>query len=417
MSTNTLIINYKFNSEDLTQDDFGFFHLTNNGVTTTVDETYGTVALFDGNSHLELATLPDALIGTAPRTVSLWVNRSDTSNSCMFHAGSLTRRLYFYFFQTLLKVGSVPNNVTIGSASSLNTWFHYVITSTITNVTVYQDGVEIYSVEHTLDLDEETLLIGRLINFTTFGFSGKMTDFRIYADTISSEEALSIYTSGPNPTTTIPLTITPRVSNISVSVAFISGAIGYRLTYQITGNDNIITIDFTDLQQTIYNLIPETEYTFGLYSTTDGSVYTLVETAVIITLSNDGDNYDKDDFMDSDGIYDLSRFNNVSLNLISDVINEIFDTDDNIEINIDGIRRNSKFVNLGDTIDATDTDAILVPFSTASGSGQSVSLTLSNSISTIEYNNLTETLNIEAENYEVGNSLVLDGKKVTILEI
>ena len=146
-------------------------------------------------------------------------------------------------------------------------------------------------------------------------------------------------------------------------------------------------------------------------STTDGSVYTLVETAVITTLSNDGDNYEKNDFMDSDGIYDLSEFNNVSVDLINDVINDVFDTDDRIEINLDGIRRNSKFVNLGDTIDATDTTAIVVPFSPTSGSGQSVSLTLSNSTSTIEYNNLTETLNIESGNYHgnhVTSKLILE---------
>ena len=87
------------------------------------------------------------------------------------------------------------------------------------------------------------------------------------------------------------------------------------------------------------------------------TVYTLVETVYILveTFSNDGNNYEKNDYMDSDGIYDISEFNNVSL-------------------------------------------------------------TLSNSISTIEYH-LTEILNIESGNYQVGNSLLLDGKKVTILDI
>lgn len=32
------------------------------------------------------------------------------------------------------------------------------------------------------------------------------------------------------------------------------------------------------------------------------------------------------DFIDSDGIYDLSEFNNVSVDLINDVINDVFDT-------------------------------------------------------------------------------------------
>ena len=87
----SLILNYKFNSTDVTLNSTGdSFHLTNNGVTSTVDETYGNVALFDGSSHLELLTLPDALQGTSPRTVSLWINRSDTSNGCMFHSGTLS---------------------------------------------------------------------------------------------------------------------------------------------------------------------------------------------------------------------------------------------------------------------------------------------------------------------------------------
>ena len=87
-------------------------------------------------------------------------------------------------------------------------------------------------------------------------------------------------------------------------------------------------------------------------------MYTLVETVytLVETFSNDGNNYEKNDYMDSDGIYDISEFNNVSL-------------------------------------------------------------TLSNSISTVEYNHLTETLSIESGNYQVGNSLILDGKKVTILDL
>ena len=98
------------------------------------------------------------------------------------------------------------------------------------------------------------------------------------------------------------------------------------------------------LVETVYTLV-ETVYTLV------ETVYTLVE-----TFSNDGNNYEKNDYMDSNGIYDISEFNNVSL-------------------------------------------------------------TLSNSISTVEYNHLTETLSIESGNYQVGNSLILDGKKVTILDL
>ena len=38
----------------------------------------------------------------------------------------------------------------------------------------------------------------------------------------------------------------------------------------------------------------------------------------------------KNDFIDSYGIYDRSEFNNVSVDLINDVINDVFDTDDRI---------------------------------------------------------------------------------------
>ena len=49
----SLILNYKFNSTDVTLNSTGdSFYLTNNDVTSTVDETYGNVALFDGSSHL-----------------------------------------------------------------------------------------------------------------------------------------------------------------------------------------------------------------------------------------------------------------------------------------------------------------------------------------------------------------------------
>ena len=216
-----------------------------------------------------------------------------------------------------------------------------------------------------------------------------------------------------------PLLVTPRVSSILCTVTPVTGAIAYRLTSQETGLsiEKTANNDFTDLEQSIGRLVPETEYTIRLYSTSDGSVYTLVETSIVTTLVNSAGNYNKSDYS-SNGKFDLSTLDDISLSLITDLMNDVFSTGDIMDVKVSGKTKKSTFVNRGANVNIIDTDAIVAPFSTDGGSGQNVSLTLSDtSIVTVAYNDTNEEVTIGLNVYNTGDVLVLDGKKVSIVDL
>ena len=216
-----------------------------------------------------------------------------------------------------------------------------------------------------------------------------------------------------------PLTITPRPQSLSIVVVAEQGATGYRITTQRegSGREVIALRSFTDPQQTIRNLVPATEYTVRLYSST-GTGFRFEAETIVSTLENSAANYDVNEFLGPSGRFDISTLGNTSVGLISDVMNDLFTTDDAIDINISGRTRISRFVNRGDTVDITNSEAVVAPFSTGGGPGQAISMTLSDATSVaVTYDETTEELTIGPTTYNTGESLVLDGQKVTIVDI
>lgn len=222
--------------------------------------------------------------------------------------------------------------------------------------------------------------------------------------------------------TDVPLTVVPRALSAITTVSPVGGATAYRITTQKTGSTRERTAKngFTDLNQTIYNLVPETEYTLRLYSTSGGG-YSLVHAATVTTLENSASNYNANDFLGADGRFDLSSLDTTSVGFIADVMNDIFTTGDSIDISVPGGRSGatkSKFVNRGANVSIEDSEALVAPFSKDAGAGQSVSLTLSDSsIVSVAFDETTEAVTVGATSYTSGDSFVLDGKKATIIDI
>ena len=216
-----------------------------------------------------------------------------------------------------------------------------------------------------------------------------------------------------------PLTITPRPQSLSIVVVSEQEATGYRITTQRegSGREVIALRSFIDPQQTIRNLVPATEYTVRLYSST-GTGFRFEGETIVSTLENSAENYDVNEFLGPSGRFDISTLDNTSIGLISDVMNDLFTTDDAIDVNISGRTRVSRFVNRGDTVDITNSEAVVAPFSTGGGPGQAISMTLSDASSVaVTYDETTEELTIGPTTYNTGESLVLDGQKVTIVDI
>lgn len=119
------------------------------------------------------------------------------------------------------------------------------------------------------------------------------------------------------------------------------------------------------------------------------------------------------DLLGSSGRFDISTtLDNNSIGLISDVMN-----DDVIDVNISGNVVTSRFVNRGG-VDISGSDALIAPFTSGGGSGQAISITLSESSSVaVSYGEATEAVMIGNTTYDTGESLVLDGRKVKIVDI
>lgn len=423
-----LVAHYAFDQTDVSLDSSGNSNnLTNAGVTSTLDSTYGKVALFDGvGDYLTIDTsIFPALLGNSARTISVWVNHSSSDDLAIFDYSLVTKRFLLFNHKTQglkFEKVAVGSSVVVGPMLSINTWYHVSVTYSGTTLKVFVDGSETFSGTFSVDSTQEPLYIGRLSNnATVWQFSGKMSDFRIYDYELDSSEISSMFSDGPGLSTpSPPLILTPRVTTIAITISSVSGAIAYRLTSQATGSiEKIEKYDFTDLDQTIKNLSPETDYTFRLYSTDDGTAYTLVETSAVTTLANVGSNYNKNDYLDdTSGIFDLSVLDQTSVNHMSDLLNDIFATGDLMFVKVSGKTKKSKFVNRGGNVDVTDTESVVANFSPDGGSGQNVSFTLSDTSTVlVSYDDTTEKVTVDSKTYHTGDSFVLDGRKVTLLDI
>lgn len=214
--------------------------------------------------------------------------------------------------------------------------------------------------------------------------------------------------------------VVPRPVSLDVSWQATSGAISYGVTFShgaLGVNDEITSIaSTTDFSHSIVNLDPNTEYSVYLYysiNTLNPSI--LVGSNTYTTLDNIPGNYDTSSYDDGSGRFDLGDYNADTLELIGDVMNEIFSTGDDISFNLNGKGIDARFVQRGGTVTIDQDASIAIPFITAAGAGQSVTLTLSDtSTVTVAYDETTEDVTVDGTTYSPGESFKLDGRKVTI---
>lgn len=425
----SLILRYKLNepTASLATDSSGNSNTpTNNGAVSFADPTYGNVAYFDGTSYLELATPPSQMTGNSSRTYSCWFNSTSKSLLELFgqersSAGEFRAQLWTPERVRIYNNGNLFYTG-LSSPMSIRTWHHLGITYDGTTVYLYINGSQMNSASASFATGTGPLHVGNTTRYSpNFGINGYMPDFRVYDDALSATEMNTLYTDGPNPVLPVPaLTVSPRALNAKITVSPVDGATAYRLTSQKTGStrESVAKSSFTDLNQTIPNLTPETEYTFRLYSTT-GNSYALVGESTVTTLINSASNYDANDFVGASGRFDISSLDTASVGLIADVMNELFSTGDDIDIVVPGRgTKISKFVNRGGSVSIENSEALVAPFSKDAGAGQSVSLTLSDSsVVVLSYDETTEAITVGATSYTSGESFVLDGNKATIVDI
>lgn len=215
-----------------------------------------------------------------------------------------------------------------------------------------------------------------------------------------------------------PLLVEPGPINIPVVIAEVPGAVGYNVTYEgPTGGEMTAFSGATTLEQNITGLVSGTEYTIKLYADT-GSGYVLTEELTATTLPNVATNYDVNIFVE-DGVINLSSLPDATISNIAEVMNELFTTGDLVSVSLQGKPElNTSFINLGDELSIDAIDGVLLPFVEASTPGQDVSVVLSDGSTTvgINFDEVVNTITVNNVVYSPGDSFVLDGKKVTVVE-
>ncbi|AAK14574.1 unnamed protein product [Ectocarpus sp. 4 AP-2014] len=212
----------------------------------------------------------------------------------------------------------------------------------------------------------------------------------------------------------------PRALNIKVLLSSLVdvGAVN-KLTYQESGtlNEVVAHENFTDTSKIVSGLKAETTYTIRLYTAAGlGLEYTLLGQDDCTTYANLAKNYDVADFVSASGAYDISDLDDS----VSSAMNDLFSTGASVEVAINDSKKSRKttFVKRGGVISVANEEALLLPFDSSSGATQSATITLSDDTSvTVDFDDQSGSVEIGGVSFTHGQSLILDGKKVTVVDI
>lgn len=390
-----------------------------------IGEAGGSNALSITNSINAMnGTVDEAIIGTTSVSTSVTSTKYDTSFGLSFTTathGSASATLSGYTTSpNFTALDYVPFTFTDNASNSYE--FEMVFGNVGGNATYSQYTHAVLSKDD---------ILGPY--YVDFDLTGNSTEYVTY---FLAEESGTGYTDGSltvldsniqviydyaetvilvgSPTTFI--TITPRVIDAGAVIDAISGVTHYSLTIQAPSGDVVFTDNsFTEMTKTFASLLPSTIYTLSLFTSPDGITFTLLENKQFTTLANFASNYNTSVYMDGSG-FDLSDLDTQARETISEVLDDLFSTSDAIKItDASGDVYDSVFLNLNGTVTIGDAEAVFIPFDASLGSGQQGSVTLSDNTSTlIEFNESTGDVTVGGVVYTVGQSFILDGKRMLV---
>lgn len=421
MSTPVPIARYAMNDPDLGADSSGSgLNMSNGGVSFVSDSERGPVASFDGSSQLTLAShqVPSAILGTAPRTFVYWMKMdrsTNTSGQMIIHYQAQGGTGTFFYNKI---DGNSKQSIDIGGSSAIGStaipadiWTHAAVTHESGVTKFYIEGVLTLTMNATVNTGGNPLKIG---GPGGVGFSGQLSDFRIYAEALSAEQLVADFLGSGSATSLF--TTRPGPINIKTDIDAVPDAVALKLTYQApTGRETTAFSDFLSGSKNVKPLEPEVEYTIRLY-VNSGAGYELVEEQAVSTLANSAANYQVNDFV-QDGRIKLDGLDADAKTRMSAVMNELFTTGDKIDVSI-GAKKSTEatFVNRGGISRVEDAEALLLPFDTGSGAAQTINLQLSDdSTKAVTYDEAANTIAVDSVVYNPGDIFVIDEKKCTVL--
>lgn len=421
----SLILWYKLDdvTSSLGVDSSGFsLDMSNVGVVSSSDTTYGNVAYFDGNSYLDLASasVPSAVLGGESRTYSYWakpdndgiMHGNGTDSAHLRYRANLNASGFFkHDFNTSTSLGTI--------ATTFGEWTHYVSTyeASTSLHEAYVNGVQCVSTTNAnINTGSNSLSLGRdPSKLTITKYIGSMVDFRVYDNALDATTISGLVAAAPLDVNVETLDATMYTHLADISWPSVSGATTYTVTSSISGgSETTIVSETAELLCTSSNLTPASSYTFNLY--TDLDTVTPTES---ITLSTP--------VVDSSTTSELAiRLSNDFSSLQEGALAELgiyFDdalvTGDVVTISTGEGLLETSFIRLGEALSIKDVDNIFLPFNELSGSGQSSDVLLSDDSTTLSivYDETVNSITVDGVTYFMGESFVLDGKKVTIFDV
>jgi len=427
-----IVLSYKFNTDSLiTDSSVTSLDLTNSGVTSIVDETYGKVANFDGSSYLSLpsGSTPTSMSGSNSRSISLWLKLDSSS------LGTL-RFLYSFGDGTSNNIGSrwrlqhrtsgVAVQALAGQDSedaitpfTADTWFHMVnvFDSSDNSVKIYINGSLESNVIKSVNTVENGLVIGGDVESPPgVSIIGRMTDFRVYDDVLSDSEVSTVFTIGPEVGS-----ITPTMYSHAANLVWdpVSGASNYTLLTSNTSGivDTKIT---TNTEENVYNLDDGSSYDFELFSDLDTINPTYTSLSNLTPSVDMASTSDLITFVSSD----LTKINETNISEIDPFIKDNLSTGDKIKARVSfktSIHKDQTltFVQESEEISIEDSPLILTPFvSTIIATDVTLRFSDGSTTETVSFDESANNITFQTSGLKnIGDTFILDGKKVRISEL
>lgn len=206
-----------------------------------------------------------------------------------------------------------------------------------------------------------------------------------------------------------------------INWAPIQGVESYRLTYEYgTSGEITLVDDLTEEKFFVQNLTPETSYMMRLYSKDVGSTeYVLAYMTTAFTNANFAENYESfktEVRNETTGIFDLSRIDENRLDLMGDLITDIFEDKAPLNLTVDSESIIGVVAHPGTTVDVTNGAEAIVASFTSTGSGQFIEIEGETGNEQLYYNESDNTFTFNGRIYNIGDSILVNGKSLRIVD-
>ena len=416
------IIAYGMNTSSFGQDLSGSgLDATSTDVVLVTDPERGSVGSFNGTTsvvELPQASVPVSLEGLSPRTYTFWVKSfNDGLTRNVVQAGGINTSNTFRLEQRNTNALRLDFSGATSSVSSStlqdSTWHHISMSTNGSQIFIHFDGVPKFPFSRSLDTVPGGIFVGGSQLTSLDWFLGYMSDFRAYDVALSDMEVLEDMTFVLPPI----FSATPWSTFLEVVWPAVFGTV-YRATYVESGSGaSETTVNTEDATIVIYNLTPNTSYDVKVYSSTDGTVFSLADEGTFTTLTDTSSNSNISHF-ETNGVYDFTFLDQATLEILSVHTEGTIVTGDKVKISVQGqgVLRPT-FIERGATAPIGEADSVIIPFEPTGGGSQTVTFVLSdNTQVTVTYDEITSELDVGGTPRSIGESFILDGRKVTIYD-